>query len=136
MIDHKSDFELKRSSSNRKGRKLTTSMQPDVNKVFEVEMTTIISVRKPKQISSMIKNEFRSEDNTNRTQLTKNRLKRPISVRNIRKRYDSNQSLNKLSQNLSFKTSLINSSNRLLNSFFNVYILIFISRFAFLFRSI
>lgn len=138
MINNNSDFELK-VSSNRRGRKLTSSMQPDVNKIFEVELSTIIRVRKPTEISSLIKNEFAtSMENWNlnsnhsstliqSSPANKSRVKRPVLVRNIKKRYDSNQSNGKLSHLSYYKqTPLTNASTRL-----SIHRILMISHFAF-----
>lgn len=103
LLDTKNDFELKAStSSNRKGRKLS-SKTPDVNKLYEVEMSTLIRVVKPKEIkASLIKNEYRKGDdlnlnpnsnsNFNRSliQSSNNRLVKKSIIRKIKKRYDSN----------------------------------------------
>lgn len=126
LADAKNDFELK--PTNRKGRKLAASMRPDANKVFEVEMSTIIRVAKPKEVTGMIKNEYRDEGSSNGGQAASRPNTRPITARKMKKRYDSNQSLNKLSQSFSFKTAPINFSGRLSSS---LLLYICLSRFAF-----
>lgn len=125
LVDAKSDFELK--VTNRRGRKLAASMPADVNKVFEVEMSTIIRVTSPKPVSGLMKNEYRHDEESS-TVRTARPNTRPITVRKMKKRYDANQSLNKLSQSYSFKTAPISAAGELSC---RLALCICLSRFAF-----
>lgn len=141
MVEN-NDYELK-VSSNRKDHKLTTTMQPDVNKVFEVEMSAILRVGKPKEIFGLINSEY--TENSNRSTLiksstkannNKNRIKRPITGRNLRKRYDSNQSNGKMTHLSYYKQTSLSNSSFKLSSFSSFYLSHILPFFSLTFLSI